>query len=190
LHRARDGLQPESRSRPHSPTPPPRRGPHANGCAWPFISGRHHPEAGSQNPSHRRLVSRRRRATQVRRWATQVRRRLGPPPQTLAGTNRGRREVRDAEPDVRRPSLCAVATWDEPATSVPTPPATLSDSGRPSSAMPSVSPSLRSPRPPLLFPSLNRTPRCSNRRQGEPPALPCASGQSLKKLLVVLHLDP
>jgi hypothetical protein len=43
LHRARAGLQPESRSRPRSPTPPPRHGQHANGCARPFISNRHHP---------------------------------------------------------------------------------------------------------------------------------------------------
>jgi hypothetical protein len=43
--------------------------------------------------------------------------RLDPSPWTLPGTNQGRREVRDAEPDLRRPSpslegnLCAVATW-------------------------------------------------------------------------------
>jgi hypothetical protein len=40
------------------------------------------------------------------------------------------------------------------------------------------------------FPPLNRTPRCSNRRQGEPPALSCAYEQSLKKLLTILQLNP
>jgi hypothetical protein len=180
LRRAGVGLW---ESRPHTPAPPPRGGSHAIGCARPFISGRHHPEVGSQNPSLCRPASRRRRTTQVRH-------RLSPPPRTPAETNRGRREVRDAEPDVCRPSLCAVAAWDEPDASVPAPSATLSDSGRPSSSISSVSPSMRSPRPPLLFPPLNRTPRCSNRRRGEPPALPYASGQSLKKLLVVLRLDP
>jgi hypothetical protein len=65
-----------------------------------------------------------------------------------------------------------------------------SNSGRPSSSMPSVSPSLKSPRPPLLFPPLNRAPGCSNRWRGEAPGPPCASVQSLKKLLAVSHLDP
>jgi hypothetical protein len=75
-------------SRPRTPAPPPRRGPHTNGCARPFISGRHHPGADSQNPSRCRPAFRRRRTTQFRR-------RLGPPSQTPAWTHRRRREVHD-----------------------------------------------------------------------------------------------
>jgi hypothetical protein len=57
-----------------------------------------------------------------------ARRRLDPSPQTLAGTNQGHREVRDAEPDLRRPSpspeghLCAGAAWAGSAASELAPP--------------------------------------------------------------------
>jgi hypothetical protein len=84
-------------SRPRTPAPPTRRGPHANGCARPFISGRHHPGADSQNPSRCRPAFLRRRTTQVRC-------RLGPPSQTPAGTHRRRREVHDVALHLLSPS--------------------------------------------------------------------------------------
>jgi hypothetical protein len=67
-----------------------------------------------------RALARRPSAASLRSAAAgkyRARLRLDPSPRTLARINQGRREVRDTEPDLRRPSpspeghLCAIAAW-------------------------------------------------------------------------------
>jgi hypothetical protein len=119
---------------------------------------------------------------------------LDPPAMEPTGANRRRREACDTPPDVHRPSLapgshlCAAVAWEaEPAERDLPPP---SDYSRLPSPFAPVSIPLYSPRPPLFSPPLNRAPGRLNRWRREPPAPSCPDGQSLMKLLAILHLVP
>jgi hypothetical protein len=177
----------ESRSRTHAP--PPRRGPHANGCARPFIRGRHHPGADSQNPSRAAAQQRCRRPAVPAAALFVADSSLG----GAARVNRPRRKLRRAEPHLFSLPPRPEAHRNTAAAGDQRRPPLHNASGHPAVSSTLVSTQAWSPRLPPPFPHHGRArERFSRRRFGPPgPPPPClVSCREVGDEVEILHLDP